>query len=153
MASTWVVVADSSAARIFSAATPTGALEELETFANPEGRMRAQELTSDLPGRAFDSVGAGRHAMESEVGPRAQAAIAFARQIAAHVEAARARGALERLIVAAAPEFLGLLREALGDASRRAVAAEFPLNLVKLSPAEIRSRLPEKLYSTLAPRG
>ncbi|MCZ7563454.1 MAG: host attachment protein [Burkholderiales bacterium] len=153
MASTWIVVADSSSARIFAAPTPTGGLEELESFAHPEGRMRAQELTSDLPGRAFDSVGAGRHAMESEVGPRAQATTVFARRLAAHVGSARARGEIERVLVAAPPEFLGRLRDALDDATRRAVEAEFPLNLVKLSAAQIRARLPEKLYSTLAPRG
>ncbi|MCL4800836.1 MAG: host attachment protein [Burkholderiales bacterium] len=152
MASTWVVVADSSSARIFAAPTPTGGLEELASFVHPEGRMRAQELTSDLPGRAFDSVGAGRHAMESEVGPRAQAVIAFARQLASHLGAARARGEIERLVVAAAPEFLGRLRDALDDATRRVVEAELPLNLAKMTPAEIRARLPEKLYSTLATR-
>lgn len=149
---TWVVVADRSAARIFSAPTPTGALDELESLENPEGRMPARELTSDLPGRAFDSAGAGRHAMESEVGPREQAAVKFARQLAGRMESARSRGEVERLIVVAAPEFLGLLRDALGSATRQAIEAEFPLNLMKMTPAEIRGHLPEKLYSTLAAR-
>jgi len=152
MAKTWVVVADSSAARIFTAATPTGGLDERESLAHPEGRMRAQELTSDLPGRAFDSKGKGRHAMESEVGPREHEAIAFAREIAGRIAAARSRGELDRVVLVAAPEFLGLLRDALDATTRRAVEAEFPLNLVKMTPAEIRSRLPGKLYSTLAPR-
>jgi len=152
MASTWVVVADRSAARIFKAATPTGGLDELESLVHPEGRMRAQDLTSDLPGRAFDSKGKGRHAMESEVGPRAHEAIAFARELAGRMAAARSRGEIERLVLVAAPEFLGLLREALGGGTRRLVEAEFALNLVKMTPAAIRSRLPDKLYSTLAPR-
>jgi protein required for attachment to host cells len=152
MGQTWVVVADGGAARIFAAPTPTGALEELETFVHPEGRLPERELTSDLPGRSFASAGHGRRTMESEVGPRKQAAIDFARLLAARIEAARGRGEVERLILVAAPEFLGHLRDVMGEAARRLVEAEHTLNLVKLGAAEIRSRLPQRLYSTLAAR-
>lgn len=152
MHKTWVLVADAGAARIFAAPTPTGALQEINGFANPEGRLPARELTSDLPGRAYDSAGTGRHAMENQVGPRKQAAIEFARLLAAHLAQARARGELQRLIVCAPPEFLGLLRQALDDGTRRLVADEHALDLVKMTPEEIRSRPPDKLYSTLAAR-
>lgn len=150
MAKTWVVVSDSSAARIFAAPTPTGSLEELESLVLPEGRMRAGQLETDAPGRAFDSMGAGRHAMEKEVGPREHEVAAFARELARRLAAARSQGEIERLIVVAAPEFLGKLRDSLDAATRKLVEAEFSLNLVKQTAAEIRGHLPEKLYSTLA---
>src|SRR3972149_6486974 len=91
-------------------------------------------------------------ASEGEVGPRAHEAIAFARELAGRMAAARSRGEIERLVLVAAPEFLGLLREALGGGTRRLVEAEFALNLVKMTPAAIRTRPPGKPYSSLAPR-
>jgi protein required for attachment to host cells len=145
-ASTWIVVADSSAARFFGADEPTGPITELEAMAHPEGRMPARELTSDLPGRAFDSAGQGRHAMESEVGPREQSAIDFAHLIARRIEKARVGGEADRVALVAPPDFLGLLRKALTAPAKRMVVYESDHNYVRLSPREIRERLPERLY-------
>ncbi len=145
-ASTWIVVADSSAARFFSTDEPTGPIAEREAMTHPEGRMPARELTSDLPGRAFDSAGQGRHAMESEVGPRQQAAIDFANLVARRIEKARVQGEADRLALVAPPDFLGLLRKALTAPAKRMVVFESDHNYVRLSPREIREHLPEKLY-------
>lgn len=62
----WVVVADSSSCRLFAAGKPIGPLQELESLVHPEGRMHGRDLVSGQPGRAFDSKGAGRHAMEPQ---------------------------------------------------------------------------------------
>jgi protein required for attachment to host cells len=145
-AATWIVVANSGAARIFSADEPNGSLTELESIAHPEGRLPARELTSDLPGRAFDSAGHGRHTMESEVGPRQQAAVDFANLLAGRLERARVEGTTARLVLVAPSAFLGLMRKSLTVDARRLVVLELDKNLVKLPPAEIRQRLPERLY-------
>ena len=47
----WVLVADSSRGRIFSAETPTSALKEIESISHPEGRLHDQLMVSDLPGK------------------------------------------------------------------------------------------------------
>ena len=146
-ATTWIVVADSSTARIFGADEPAGAISELEAMTHPEGRMLARELTSDLPGRAFDSAGQGRHIMESEVGPREQAVLEFASFLAKRLENARVHREMERLILVSPPDFLGLLRKAIGPELQRLVVHEIGRNLVKLSPKELRERLPDKLYA------
>lgn len=146
MKATWILVADSGAARIFGTDDPTGPLTELEAMTHPEGRMLARELTSDLPGRAFDSAGQGRHIMESEVGPRQQAAIEFANFLARRLDRARVQRECERLVLIAPPDFLGLLRKAIGAELRRLVMLELDRNLVKLPPKELRERLPERLY-------
>ncbi len=145
-ATTWVVVADSSAARIFGADEPTGPIVELEGITHPEGRMLARELTSDLPGRAFASAGHGRHTMESEVGPRQQAAVDFAHFLAKRLDKARVHRELERLILVSPPDFLGLMRKVLNTETRRLVLLELDHNFVRLPPKEIRERLPEQLY-------
>src|SRR5690606_9286808 len=93
----WIVVADSSACRLFAADAPAGPLQELEVLSHPEGRLHEQDLVSDRPGRTFDSQGAGRHAKEVEVGPKKHEAIVFAGRIAERLEAGRVRNAFDKL--------------------------------------------------------
>jgi len=143
-ATTWIVVADSSAARIFGADEPTGPIKELEAMTHPEGRMLARELTSDLPGRAFDSAGQGRHTMESEVGPRQQAAIDFANFLARRLEKARVQGEAERMVLVSPPDFLGLMRKQLNTPPDVRIS-EIEKNLCHFDAREIRGHLPDRL--------
>ena len=145
MARTWVLVADSTRARIFSADRPLGSIEEIETLAHPEGRVHEQQITSDLPGRSFDSGGQGRHAMSSTVDPKRQGIIDFAKRIGDHLEAARVRGNFERLIIIAAPMFLGLIRDNLSNNTIKHVIKEINKNLAQFDAKEIRQHLPERL--------
>ena len=149
MPTTWVVVADSAAARLFRALSPTGPLEEFEAYAHGEGRAHARDLVTDEPGRSFDSVGVGRHAMEPRVDPKEQEKAGFAKMIAERVRAARAKGECHRVFLVAPPEFLGHLRASLDGETRRLVQGEFGLNVVRLRPEQIRAKLPERLYSAV----
>ncbi len=149
MSELWIVVAESSRARIFTADGPTGKLTELETLAHPESRLHDRELSSDLPGVTFDSGGQGRHVKEQQVGPKAQAVVRFAEQVAARIDAGRTGGEFKRLVLVAAPEFLGLLRDKLPAPARDVIETEIAKNLAQLSADEIRGHLPERLYSTL----
>jgi protein required for attachment to host cells len=148
----WVVVGNRTIARLLEAATPVAELLEVEVLVHPEGRLSARELKTDQPGRAFDSKGSGRHALQSEVEPQRQEALEFARRIAARLESARVHREVERIILIAAPEFLGLLRDVLTAHVRKMVIAEHSLDLASESAAEIRRRLPDRLYSTLEGR-
>jgi len=152
MAATWVVVADSSAARIFTAASPTGDLEEVASYAHAEGRLQDRELRTDAPGRAFDSVGAGRHGMSPKVSPREHETAAFARLLGGYIEKARAKSEIRRVILVAPPEFLGQLRNTLDDDTKKIVEGEYNLNVVRMRAEEVRAHLPDKLYSTLDQR-
>ena len=67
MSELWVLVADQSRARFFTVADSRSALQDMGELVHPEARDREQTLTSDRPGRAFDSKGQGRHAMGSTV--------------------------------------------------------------------------------------
>jgi protein required for attachment to host cells len=149
MPNTWVVVADSAAARLFLAPSPTGPLEEFESYAHGEGRMHARDLVTGEQGRSFVGVGAGRHALEPRVDPKEQEKIGFARLIAERVCSARAKGQLNRVFLIAPPEFLGHLRANLDSESKRMVEGEYGLNVVRLKPEQIRAKLPERLYSAV----
>lgn len=145
MANIWVVVAESSRAKIFTMNSPDGALSFKESLEHPEARQHEQNLVSDLPGRTFDSAGQGRHAKEEEVGPKKEEALRFAKQIAEYVEAARTRNEIERLVLVAPPQFLGFLRNYLSTPSAGLVSQEIHKDLVKHDDMDIRRHLPERL--------
>jgi len=145
MSKPWIVVADQSKARIFTVDDSRGPLREIESLEHPEGRERIQDLTTDLPGRAFDSSGVGgRHAMGTSVDPRQQEAIRFAKQIAELVRTGCTEGRCDRLFLVAGPQFLGLLREHL-DPINGIEITEIGKNLGQYSSHEIRTHLPERL--------
>jgi protein required for attachment to host cells len=114
----WVVVADEARAIVYARATKRGALTELLTLENPDGRKKAGELVSDRGGRSFDSSGQGRHAMgQQRTGPKVQIATTFARQVAGEISKATHSGRCRGYVLVAAPRFLGLLRDALSTHS------------------------------------
>lgn len=145
MEKTWVVVADSSHARIFRAEGFGRRLIEVETLAHPEGRLHETQLTSDIPGRTFDSHGQGRHAMEEETSPKRHEAIQFAKRISGALESARNTGNFDALVLVAEPRFLGLLRDNLTRETNKLVELAIDKNLVRQTPEAIRERLPTRL--------
>ncbi len=147
---TWVLVADSSRGRIFRADSPTGPLLEIVTLAHPEGRLHEGNLTADLPGRAFDRYGQGRHVMEEKMSAREQVNIKFAQRIGDFLEDARHRGRFQRLIILGSPGFLGHLSSKLTRATEELVVLKIAKNLAQKTAREIRECLPEKLWTTLA---
>ena len=145
MTKIWVVVADSSRARIMMAEKPGMGLSEIDSLEHPEGRLHEQELTSDLPGRAFDSGGQGRHMMGTSVEPKKQEAIKFAKLVADHLESGRTTGSFSKLYVIAAPAFLGQLRDHLSASLEKTVQGTIAKNLVAEDEKTIRAQLPDYL--------
>jgi protein required for attachment to host cells len=144
MSKLWIVVADKSKARIFTVADPHGPLLEEDTLEHPQAREREQTLTSDRPGRSFDSKGQGRHAMGSSIEPDQQETLRFAKQIADHVLTAHNKGHCNRLLLVAGPSLLGLLREHFKTASALKIS-EIEKNLGQYDAREIRKHLPPRL--------
>jgi protein required for attachment to host cells len=145
MGKTWVVVSESTRARIYEAETPRAPLTELEDLAHPASRLHEQELTADLPGRAFDSGGQGRHAMGQKTSPSEREHIEFAREIGQRIEAGRVEGDFDNLILVAPPEFLGHLRKTLDAATRDKVVLEIGKNLVTKDCENVRAHIREQL--------
>ncbi|MCE8004609.1 host attachment protein [Billgrantia ethanolica] len=145
MKATWVVVADQARARFFIASDTASALEEKDTLFNPEGKLHERDINADRPGRAFDSMGAGRHAMGKHHSPREQEAIRFAQAIAERLHAEHGRGALGHLVICAPPRFLGLLKGALPEQVMKCVSHALDKELTSLSAEEIRAQLPWRL--------
>jgi protein required for attachment to host cells len=145
MNSTWIVVAERARARIFAVSDVGGKLRELTDLSHPESRLHARELSSDLPGRAFDSHGQGRHGMEQATDLKEQEAHAFALEIARHVDRNRLDGSFDALILVAPPKFLGRLRSELSKACKEAIVGEIDKNLVEADEKTIERQLSELL--------
>lgn len=145
MSKAWIVVANQSEARIYSLDRPRGALVELRRLEHEAGHVREGEMVSDRPGRAFQRVGNVRSAMEPEVDPKEQEAMRFAKEISDHLDGGQQQGRFDRLVLVAAPHFLGLLRKALSSATAKYVTEEIAKNLVQYEAQEIRQHLPERL--------
>ena len=141
MTVTWVVTADSARADVFEVSRIGGDFRPVTSLSHEEGKKKGQDLTSDRPGRAFDSSGLGRHAMSSQVNPREHEAEVFAREVCEALELGRARGNFDRLVVLAPPDFLGKLRKSITPAANKLVVESVPKSVVGLDSSEIRKRL------------
>jgi protein required for attachment to host cells len=141
MSKTWVVVAENSRARIFLMKNTGVSLKELADMQRSEARSYERELTSDRPGRTFDSRGGGRHAKEPELTMKKHETINFAKYIADYINSESEKGKFEKLILISAPEFLGLLRKNLNEAVKHRITRQIDKNIVKQDEAFIRKQL------------
>ena len=141
MDNTWVVVAESSRARIFRLNGLLNPLQEISDMLNPEGRAHERDLVSDRQGRTFESIGNGRHAKQQEQSTRQQRSMAFARELADRLEQGRTQGRFDQLFLIAPPAFLGLLRKNLTENTRQLIKREIKKNIVRESEDAIRGYL------------
>ncbi len=148
MKTTYVLVADSSQARIFVDDMHMQALTELRTFQHPEGRLRDQELDSDRSGRQSATTTAGYHGYGGDKSSHRHEAEGFAADIARYLEQERISGNCEQLVLVAPPQLLGDLRKQLSADCDRLVTMEINKNLVNERPEHILGRLQQQRLST-----
>ena len=144
MAQTWLIVADGARARFFERKSASE-LNEFDVMVSPEGKADEGSLTSDRPGRSFDSRGEGRHAMEPGHSARDHEAAAFAKRICERLDEARLGGSVDKLVLVAAPRFLGHLRASLSKGTQGIVAHSIDKELTQASIEELAEHLPSVL--------
>lgn len=145
MSTIWVVSANSAAANFYTARTAIAPLAEQKQLSHPASRKKQSELVTDQAGRAFDSAGQGRHAMEQRVNAHEHEHEVFAREVAQELETIRDQHDIQRLVLVAAPAFLGMLRAELSEPLKALVSLEIDKDYTSLRPDELRARLPERL--------
>ncbi len=140
MSKTWVVVADTSRARIFSADTPASKLLETETLTQPEARLHQGDLVSDRPGMDRNS-GNGTHNMGHETAAKEELANRFAAEVCNRLEQGRIKSQFDKLYIVAAPSFLGLIRKYQTPALKKVIAGEVSKNMAMKGADEIKKSL------------
>jgi protein required for attachment to host cells len=148
--STRILVADQSEARFYDLEMNDTRLKLIRTLTQPDARLHDRDLKSDRPGRVFDRASTsnqrrgatGHHATGGERTPRDHEARLFAQQIAQALEVGEQKNRYDRLIVMAAPAFLGMLRAALPKAVNAAIVAEVPKDLIHEPESAVLAHLP-----------
>ena len=137
----WILIANRVGARIVDKQGNNFSL--IETISHEQGRLRDREVNSDKQGRGFDRMGGGRHALSASETAHEHDAKAFAQELADKLRGERNAKRFERLVLVAEPHFLGLLRDALDDVTKRCVIASVSKDLSRVAPSDLAAHLPE----------
>lgn len=149
---TWIVVADSARALIFSPVPHDHShLLLIREMKHPESRSHIHNLVGDRPGSMFERVGNVRRAMTAPTNPKDVQKNRFCRQLADHLDSARTHNRMGRLVLVAEPRFLGELRAQLSAPTSRLVTFQIGKNLTQLTPREIQTHLPVSLFVPAEP--
>lgn len=140
---TWFVIADAARAEVLVKRKDKPGYETLRTWENPDVHAKAHELGEDRPGRAFDSVGPHRSAMEPRETPKEAAKKDFARELVADLDAAVASGQPQAIVLVAPPRLLGELRAIMPASLAAAVRDDHAKDYTQLPRAELFARLDE----------
>ncbi len=139
MTSTWVLVANSSEARIFSYKQKEE-FKLINQLEHPESRKKGSELASDRPGHA-QSKGTGHGAMVSSSDPKQFEAEKFAQIIAKHLESGRKDHQCSNIILVANPHFNGLINKVLDESTRKLVSQMVEKDYTRATERELPAML------------
>ncbi|MFL6648583.1 MAG: host attachment protein [Sulfurifustaceae bacterium] len=135
IATTWIVAADDSRARVLQAEGRDTKLVEIEDLVNPAGRQQDHEMQTDAEPRFSGHGGVGKPgtaqtggtASDRETQGAVEHSVAvFARDIGRYLEKARVDHRYDKLVLVAPPKFLGALRKELGKEVEKLVVDELP---------------------------
>ena len=141
MTKNWILVANRTGARLFENLGPGHGLSKLEEFMHPGGHMKNQDLASDEGGRAYDSVGGGRHRMEQRESPKHQEDRHFAHELAQALNKGHEKEHYTRLFLVAEPKFLGEIKAELDKKSQSLLEATLDKDLVHVEDRDLPSHL------------
>lgn len=151
-ARTWVVVADGAHAKVYTGDADGRGLSAAPVSTYDATTKRNRELVTDKPGRLWGPGPRGgapnvgqRSAADPRTEPRRHVEQMFIKDVADAVESAVKDGAVDQLVLVAAPRALGDLRNALSDYVKAKVIAEIDRELVQRPPAEILDHVREAL--------
>jgi protein required for attachment to host cells len=146
-----LIVADQSEARFYDLDGMDAQLHPAGRFVDPDAPVRDPELGAALRGydRSVDGnsrVAVGSRSASAEPRPRKDAAMRFARQVAAELDAARRRDGFDRIVLMAGPAFIGLLRSALSERVRATLVAEVRKDLITEDLGGVRALVPPESF-------
>jgi len=128
-APTCIVACSAADARLWRSSSRFGEWEFLTSMSDASAGKSESEFSSDRPGRAFDSIGAGRHSMSPSASGQQHEMTVFAKKIANYLNQSIANGKFAHIVLIGAPRFLGCLRAELSDVTKRTVVLEAAKNL------------------------
>ncbi len=141
---TLIAVADGRQARFYLHDRPGKPIRAASYPAMAIENPPTREQGTDRPGRAFNFVGSARSAMEAPDWHQ-QAEDRFAREVAERIEAILTTEPDWRLVLVAAPETLGTLRQSLSGQTRERIVGELPKDFAKTPEQRLNQALADVL--------
>jgi protein required for attachment to host cells len=146
----WILVADGSRARLFSASKRGEPWQLLEQFEHLETRERTADISPVERGTQKQSFGQGRPAMEPKNSPREVEQMHFARKLADKVGDGLKHNSYAGLVLAAPPRFLGLLKGMLDAQAAKSVIATVDKDYTLADQREVVERLEDFVHGAAA---
>ena len=134
---TWIVLADAKTMRIAVNEGPGKGLYGRKTEGVEPAPVTA---LSDAPGMTNAPMGPNRGGI-SDPDLKGQAEAAFASDIVSYLAGAMRNGEFDRLVLVAAPEMLGLLRERLSTPLQEVLRADLPKDLTHVTLDDLPKHL------------
>lgn len=139
---TWLLIADSSKARIFAlhkarifTEQNPALLKPIGNFIHNESRQKAMELTSDRQGEF------GHATFSANTPAKTHEAEIFAHKLIAELEAARKKLSFRELILIAPPAFMGLLNKHMSHETKKLVSQTIEKDYTLLQGKELMQSL------------
>lgn len=145
MATTWILVANASQAKLYANTGPKKGLTIIKDLKHPESREKAADLVSDRPGQ-LHSPGSGHRASQPKTDPKTNEARHFAQELARELNHGRASGQIERVILVAPPAFMGLINEKLDGPTANIVSDRFEKDYTKATDKELAGHLESCIF-------
>jgi protein required for attachment to host cells len=145
MSTTWILIANSSSAKLYMNTGPKKGLSKLKEFDHSASRSKGGDLVSDRPGH-YKSHGNGRGAYNPPTNPKQHEADQFALELAKELDHGRTTQQFQRLILVAAPGFMGLLNKHLNGYIGHLVTDRFEKDYTKATEKEIAGHLEGCIY-------
>ncbi len=150
-----LIVADPGEARFYDLDGMNSRLEAAGQLIDTESPPQEQAPSPEDPQHFNRAVvtEAGRRVSSAarvagaEPRPRKDAAMRFARQIAAALDAAKRKNEFDRIVLVAGPHFIGLLRSALPEAVRATLVAEVRKDLLAANEEILQGVVPPEAFS------
>ena len=134
---TWVVVADGAKARILLNEGPGKGLIEIHSLEEAEARKPTRDQGTDRPGRERSIGSNSRHAFEPPADWHEQAKTQFVHELAERINRAEGNHAFDRIVLAAPPKMLAVLRDRIAPQVRDRVLHEYAKDLTNIPTHEL----------------
>ena len=138
---TWILVADGARAQIYKNEGPGKGLQRAIGQEFTGDHAPTHELQTDRQGRAFDSTGMGRYAMEPHTDPHRMLKDKFAKYLADVLADHHKKGEFGRLILVAPAKAMGDLRAHLDSHVASCVMGELIKDLTHVNIQDLPDHL------------
>jgi protein required for attachment to host cells len=144
MRTTWILIANSSEARLFQAQKTTKDMTLLHEFKHPESREKGLDLVADLPGR-YRNGSLPKSSYQDPSSPKELEAERFAHQLAIILDEGRNSNLYRGLIIIAPPHFQGLLNKSFNIHVKDRIVNTLDKDYTKLKNHELGGYLHGKV--------